>query len=355
MQGRKKRILIVDDTASNIDVLIATLGDEYDLRIAIDGESALKVIDSDDLPDLILLDIMMPGISGYDVCSQLKKSERTTSIRIIFLTSLNEVTEQERGLKLGAEDYIIKPFEPAIVRARVRTQLELKEYRDHLEELVLIRTEALTHAQEATIASLAIMAEFRDPETGGHIQRTKAYIKALAENLQLKNSGLVQDESISLLVQAAPLHDIGKVAIPDSILLKPARLTPEEFKVMERHTTFGSEAICRTKTFYGENELLSLAAEIAESHHEKWDGSGYPRGLKGEQIPLAARLMTIADVYDALISKRPYKEALSHTLAVKTILNGDGYTQPGHFDPNILECFESCHLQFKKIAQDFAD
>lgn len=355
MTTEKKQILIVDDTASNIDVLVATLGNEYDLRIAIDGESALKVIETDVLPDLILLDIMMPGISGYDVCAQLKNCERTSSIRIIFLTSLNEVTEQERGLKLGAEDYIIKPFEPAIVRARVRTQLELKAHKDHLEELVLKRTEALTHAQEATIASLAIMAEYRDPETGGHIQRTKAYIKSLAENLQLKYPGIITDKAISLLFQAAPLHDIGKVAIPDSILLKPSRLTPDEFRTIERHTLFGSEAIYRTKTFYGENEILSLAAEIAEFHHEKWDGSGYPHGRKGDKIPLSARLMTVADVYDALISKRPYKEAMSHTLAVKTILAGDGYTQPDHFDPKILECFESCHLQFKKIAQNFAD
>ncbi len=350
---RKKQILIVDDTASNIDTLIAVLGDEYDLRVAVNGEMALQTLQQTELPDLILLDIMMPGMDGYEVCRRLKSSDRTLGVRVIFLTALATNYEQEKGLSLGAEDYICKPFDPIIVRARVNTQLELKGYRDHLEEQVVLRTEDLVHAQEATIASMAIMAEYRDPETGGHIQRTKSYIHALASELRKNNPGLISEQQHEILYQAAPLHDIGKVAIPDAILLKPARLTADEFSVMKKHTIFGSEAIDRTAAIYGENELLRIAAEIAEYHHEKWDGSGYPHGLKGEAIPLCARLMTIADVYDALISKRPYKKTFSHEVAVKTILEGDGYTHPDHFDPQVLACFAQIHQQFHAIALEF--
>jgi len=349
----KKKILIVDDTSSNIDTLLAVLGDEYDLRVAVDGETALQSLQQDDLPDLILLDIMMPGMDGYEVFSRLKSSTRTRGIGIIFLTALAENSEQEKGLNLGAEDYITKPFDPAIVKARIRIQLELKSYRDHLEELVSLRTDELAHAQEATIASMAIMAEYRDPETGGHIQRTKSYIYALASEINKANPEIINEQMPEILSQAAPLHDIGKVAIPDAILFKPARLTAEEFSIMEKHTIYGSEAIRRTETIHGRNELLRVAAEIAEFHHEKWDGSGYPHGRKGKAIPISARLMTIADVYDALISKRPYKEALNHEMAVKTILEGDGYTYPHHFDPQILACFKSIHPQFHAIALKF--
>jgi len=352
---RKKQILIVDDTLSNIETLMAVLGEEYDLRVAINGERALEALEQDDLPDLILLDIMMPGMDGYEVCSHLKGSARTHGIGIIFLTALNGSSDQAKGLALGAEDYITKPFDPAIVRARVKTQLELKGYRDHLEEQIAIRTEELSHAQEATIASMAIMAEYRDPETGGHIQRTKSYIRALAFALRQKDPQILTEQQQQILYQAAPLHDIGKVAIPDAILLKPARLTADEFAVMEKHTIFGSEAIRRTATINGDNELLRVAAEIAEFHHEKWDGSGYPHGRKGEEIPLCARLMTIADVYDALTSKRPYKEAFSHEEAVKIILEGDGYTHPDHFDPQVLACFAEIHQQFCDIALEFGD
>ena len=355
MVALKKKILIVDDTPANIDTLLAVLGSEYDIRVAIDGETALQTINKGYLPDLILLDIMMPGMDGYEVCSVLKGADRTKGIRIIFLTALSESSEQEKGLSLGAEDYICKPFDPAIVLARVHTQLELKTYRDHLEEKVAARTEALVHANEATIASMAIMAEYRDPETGSHIQRTKAYVRALARGLMDNETFLISMKQLDMLYQAAPLHDIGKVAIPDAILLKPGRLNADEFAVMEKHTLHGSEAIRRTATIYGENELLRVAAEIAEFHHEKWDGSGYPHGRKGKSIPLSARLMTIADVYDALISKRPYKKAFSHEAAVETILDGDGYTRPEHFDPQILAYFKEIHLQFKQIAVEFAD
>lgn len=351
----RRQILIVDDTPSNIDTLLSVLGDQYDLRVAVDGATALQTLQQDVLPDLILLDIMMPGMDGYEVCRQVKNSDRTKGIRVIFLTALSDTSEQEKGLNQGAEDYITKPFDPSIVRVRVKTQLELKHYQDGLEEEILRRTEELAHAQEATIASMAIMAEYRDPETGGHIQRTKSYVRDLAAALSQKNPDLISEQQQKILYQAAPLHDIGKVAIPDAILLKPARLTSDEFAIMEKHTVFGSEAIRRTATINGENELLRIAAEIAEFHHEKWDGSGYPHGRKGKAIPICARLMTIADVYDALISKRPYKPALSHQEAVKIILEGDGYTSPKHFDPQILTCFREIHPQFQQIARAFVD
>ena len=197
MEMRKKQILIVDDTPSNIDILMAVLGDEYDLRVAVDGETALQILQQTSLPDLILLDIMMPGMDGYDVCTQLKNSPKTCGIRIIFLTALTGSSDQEKGLNLGAEDYITKPFDPAIVRARVRTQLELKDYRDDLEEQVASRTKELAHAQEATIASMAIMAEYRDPEPGGHIQRTKSYIRALAFALRENDSQILTERQPS--------------------------------------------------------------------------------------------------------------------------------------------------------------
>jgi len=354
MDRRRKKILIVDDFGPNIDALIAVLGDDYDLRVAVSGNVALQSLQNDDLPDLVLLDIMMPGIDGYEVCKRLKQSERTSGIRIIFLSALTDSSDQEKGFALGAEDYITKPFDPAIVRARVRTQLELKSYRDHLEELVAIRTDDLVHAQEATIASMAIMAEYRDPETGGHIQRTKSYMRLLSSEMMGTYPDLSEPMQ-EVLYQAAPLHDIGKVAIPDAILLKAGRLSDEEFSLMEKHTLYGCDAIRRTEVVCGENMLLTVAAEIAEFHHEKWDGSGYPHGRSGVDIPLSARLMSVADVYDALISNRPYKAAFSHDQAVTTILEGDGRTRPEHFDPRILNCFEQNHLQFHQIALRFAD
>lgn len=351
----KKQLLIVDDNDSNIDTLLAVLGDEYDLRVALDGETALKLVEQHDLPDLILLDVMMPKMDGYEVCQRLKSNDRTSSIRVVFLTALANDADQEKGLELGAEDYITKPFSPAIVRARVRTQLKLKKYRDHLEDLVADKTAQLVHAQEAIIASMAIMAEHRDPETGAHIQRTKAYVKVLAQAMAADMPEILTPQTIEMLYHAAPLHDIGKVAIHDDVLLKPGRLTQEEFAIMEQHTTKGADIIHKTETVVGNNPLLLMAKEIAEFHHEKWDGSGYPKGRSGNDIPLAARLMTVADIYDALITKRPYKRAFTHIEAVKIIVQGDDRTKPEHFDPRVLDCFERIHEQFNVIATKFID
>jgi putative two-component system response regulator len=352
----KKQILIVDDNDFNIDTLVAALGDDYDLRVALDGQTALDLIDqSGQLPDLILLDIMMPRMDGYEVCRRLKSSERTSGIKILFLTAMDDDEDQEKGLRLGADDYIVKPFSPSIIRARVRTHLKLKEYRDHLQEKVAQKTEQLRHAQEAIIASMAVMAERRDPETGAHIQRTKAYVKALACAMAQEMPDKLSRTTIDMLEQAAPLHDIGKVAVPDQVLFKPGPLTREEFEIIKDHTTFGADIIRRTEMIVGDNPLLKIAEQIACCHHEKWDGSGYPNGFAGEDIPIAARLMTIADVYDALISERPYKKAFSHKKAVDIILHGDERTRPEEFDPRLLRCFERIHPQFDEIAHTFVD
>ncbi len=355
MAHKKKQLFIVEDTPANIDILFTVLGDEYDLRVAVSGEIALEALAQGELPDLVLLDIMLPGIDGYEVCRRLKKDPRTRDLCIIFLTALDDSGDQARGFNLGAVDYITKPFDPLVVRARVRTQLELKSYRDQLEEQVRKRTEALVHAQEATIASMAVIAEYRDPETGEHVQRTREYVRLLTRELGREFPDICNELQCDVLAQAAPLHDIGKVAIPDAVLLKTGRLDEEEFAIMQQHTLFGSEAIKRTMQICGPSQLLHTGAEIAEFHHEKWDGSGYPHGLRGDEIPLPARIMAVADVYDALISKRPYKKALEHERAVEIILNGDGYTSPEHFDPRVLDCFERINGALLEIARRVAD
>ncbi len=345
-------ILIVDDTEENVDILIATLGELYDISVAIDGETALEMLE-DFTPDLILLDIMMPGIDGYEVCERLKKETRTLKIPIIFLTALSEAQSEEKGLGLGAVDYITKPFNPFLVKARVKNHLELKMHRDNLELLVQQRTSELELTQEVTIESMGTLAEYRDPETGGHIQRTKHYIQLLANHLKNhpKFSAFLTEETIQSLYKSAPLHDIGKVGVPDHILLKPGRLSKGEFEEMKKHTVYGRDTISKAEKKLGTGSFLHYALEIAESHQEKWDGSGYPNGWAGEEIPISGRLMAVADVYDALISKRVYKAPFSHSKAVAIIQKGSGQ----HFDPDIVAAFLQISEEFRKIALEHAD
>ena len=302
-------ILVVDDTETNIDILVDTLGDDYDVTVAMDGEGALESV-AEELPDLILLDIMMPGMDGYEVCSRLKQDPKAREIPIIFVTAMTDAGDEQKGLDLGAVDYITKPFQPALIKARVRNHLELKRHRDHLEELVKERTRELELTQEVTIESMGTLAEYRDPETGGHIRRTMNYVKALADQLATlpQFAPHLNKVVIEQLYKSAPLHDIGKVGVADSILLKPGKLTDEEFQEMKKHAVYGRDAIRSASRKLGEKSFLAFAEEIAHSHHEKWDGSGYPRGLKGGQIPIPGRIMAIADVYDALISRRVYKK-----------------------------------------------
>jgi putative two-component system response regulator len=347
------KILLVDDNTANLQVLRETLdGLGYKLLIAENGQSALEIVRKAS-PDLILLDIMMPDMDGYEVCRKLKAAASTRHIPVIFLTAMADAEDEARGLSLGAVDYITKPINPELVRARVRNHLELKQYRDSLEELVKERTRELQLTQAVMIESLATLAEYRDPETGGHIKRTQNYVKALAVHLKNhpKFRGELTDEMINLLYLSAPLHDMGKVGVRDHILLKPGRLDEAEFHEMQKHTTYGHDALRITEEKLGKSTFLRLAREIAYAHQEKWDGSGYPRGLKAEEIPVSGRLMALADVYDALISKRVYKPPMPHDDAVRIILDGKGR----HFDPDVVDAFLELQAVFRNIALTYAD
>lgn len=347
------KVLLVDDNTTNLQLLHETLdGLGYKLLIAKNGPTALAIAQKAD-PSLILLDIMMPEMDGYEVCRRLKADRNTTHIPVIFITALADDEDEAKGLGMGAVDYITKPINPELVRARVHNHLELKRHQDHLEKLVAERTRRLALTQAVTIESLATLAEYRDPETGGHIKRTQNYVKALAVHLkdhpQFRSE--LDDEVIDLLYLSAPLHDLGKVGVRDNVLLKPGRLTDEEFEEMKKHTIFGEEALRITEQKLGEDSFLEYARKIAYTHQEKWDGSGYPQGLKGDEIPAPGRLMALADVYDALISKRVYKPPFPHEKAVEIIVEGKGK----HFDPDIVDAFLELEDTFRNIALTFAD
>ncbi len=345
-------VLIVDDTEENVDILVEALANDYNVSVAMDGEFALEFI-HENKPDIILLDIMMPGMNGYEVCEKLKQDKATSEIPIIFLTALTDEQDEAKGLLIGAVDYITKPFSIHLLRARVRNQLELKLHRDHLEQLVQERTRELELTQEVTIESLGTLAEYRDPETGGHIKRTQNYIKLLAEHLKdhPDYKDYLDDVTIEFLYKSAPLHDIGKVGVPDSILLKHGKLSDEEFTEIKRHSVYGRDAIAIAEKKLGKRSFLQYARIMAESHHEKWDGTGYPHGLMAKDIPIPGRLMAIADVYDALISRRVYKPPFSHDKAVGIITDGKGK----HFDPNMVDGFLELEDQFRQIALEYAD
>ena len=357
----RQTILIVDDTPDNITLLSALLKDRYKTKVATHGERALKIAAAAPPPDLILLDIMMPGMDGYEVCERLKADPRTADIPVIFLTAKVQVEDEEKGLKLGAVDYITKPISPPIVLARVETHLTLKNARQFLQDRnafleaeVQRRTREVAAIQDVTILAMASLAETRDNETGNHIRRTQHYVRALAKKLQShpRFARFLTDETIELLFKSAPLHDIGKVGIPDRILLKPGDFTPEEFEIMKTHAALGRDAILAAEKYLNTpNSFLRFAREIAYSHQERWDGAGYPEGLAGDSIPISARLMAVADVYDALISRRVYKPALPHAQATAMIVEGRG----AHFDPDIVDAFVDIADQFRDIAAQFAD
>ena len=357
----KPTILVVDDTPDNLSLMRELLRKDYQVQLANGGERALKLAAMQPQPDLILLDIMMPVMDGYEVCRRLKADAATRDIPVVFLTAKADVEDEKRGLELGAVDYITKPISPPVVLARVKIHLALKAHADFLrdksdflEAEVSKRTREVLAIQDVTILAMATLAETRDLDTGNHIRRTQHYVKALAEKLRThpRFAGVLTDNYIQMLFKSAPLHDIGKVGIPDRILLKPGRLTPEEFEIMKTHTTLGRDAIEHAEIQLGMPvEFLSTAKEIALSHQEKWDGSGYPQGLAGEAIPLSARLMAVADVYDALISRRVYKNSVPHEQAVAIIQEGRGV----HFDPDITDAFVELQETFHAIAARFAD
>ncbi|MDD0840796.1 two-component system response regulator [Curvibacter sp. HBC61] len=354
-------VLVVDDTADNLSLMSSLLKDHYRVKVANNGEKALKIAAQDPAPDLILLDIMMPGLDGYEVCRRLKADPRTQHIPVMFLTARAEVADEEQGLALGAVDYITKPISPPILLARVQTHLTLKassdflrSKSDYLQQEVAMRTLEVQAIQDVTIMVLATLAETRDNDTGNHIRRTQLYVKALAVRLRHhpRFESVLTERNIELLYKSAPLHDIGKVGIPDSILLKPGKLTVEEFEVMKRHPAIGRDAIQDAERRLGiKVKFLTFSKEIAYSHQEKWDGSGYPEGLAGDAIPLSARLMAVADVYDALISKRVYKPAFTHEQACQIVVQGRGQ----HFDPDIVDAFIEIADDFRAIAIRYAD
>ena len=354
-------VLVVDDTPENLTLMGALLRDHFMVKVANNGEKALKIAISDTLPDLVLLDIMMPGTDGYEVCRRLKATAATRDIPVIFLTARSDPDDERMGLALGAVDYITKPISPPILLARVNTHLALKATADflrdksaYLEREVALRTLEVQAIQDVTIMAMTSLAETRDNETGNHIRRIQLYVKALAERLRNhpRFEAVLNERMIELLYKSAPLHDIGKIGIPDSILLKPGKLTVEEFEVMKTHTTLGRKAIEDAERRLGMRvAFLSVSKEIAYSHQEKWDGSGYPQGLAGDQIPVSARLMAVADVYDALINKRVYKAAFSHDQTCSTIVKGKGT----HFDPDMVDAFVSIAEDFRSIALKYPD
>lgn len=353
-------ILIVDDTADNITLLTSLLGDRYKNKVATNGPKALQIAFKTP-PDLILLDIMMPGMDGYAVCKELKNNSVTKDVPVIFLTAKAQEDDETHGFELGAVDYITKPISPPILMARVATHLALQQARKslakHNEELeaeVEARTRQLSGLQDSLITAMASMSETRDNETGRHIRRTQLYMHALAEHLKenpkFKND--LTERNITMIYKSAPLHDIGKVGVPDRILLKPGSLTSEEFDEMKKHTIYGRDTIMAAeKELETPEPFLEVARHIAYHHHEKWDGSGYPTGRKGEEIPIAARMMALADVYDALISKRVYKGAMTHDEAKSIIMQGRG----SHFDPDIVDTFMHVSDLFDSIANTYGD
>jgi putative two-component system response regulator len=363
MQGdyQSATVLVIDDTPDILMLIAELLKDRYRVKAANSGEKALRLLQGNPLPDLILLDIMMQGLSGYDVAEQLKLDIRTRHIPIIFLTSMATTQDEIRGLSLGAADYITKPIIPPVLMARVATQIKVKAAADFLldkneflEQEVQRRTREVTAIQDVTIHAMASLAKTRDYETGNHIRRTQHYIKLLAELLREhpRFHHFLDEETIKLLFKSAPLHDIGKIGIPDRILLKPGRLTLEEFEIMKTHTSLGRDAIQHSEDQLGIGvNFLHLAKEIAYCHHEKWDGSGYPQGLASDDIPISARLMALADVYDALISRRVYKPGIPHVKAVEIIREGRG----SHFDPDICDAFLANVEHFREVAVRFAD
>ena len=346
-------ILVVDDVPANLTLLAGMLKENgYRVRPVPSGKLALKAVENEQ-PDLILLDITMPEMDGFEVCRRLKQDMRYQDIPIIFISALTETLDKVKAFGSGGVDYVTKPFQFDEVEARVEThlrlrrlQLELEKHNFHLEDLVKEKVAEISDSQMATIIAVAKLAEYRDDETGYHIERTRIFCKVLAEKMRenLRYTDSINDAFIENIYHAATLHDIGKVGIPDNILLKPGKLTPEEFEVIKTHTVIGARTLQASRSKYPRNAFVNMGIAIAHSHHERWDGNGYPDGLVGEDIPLSARIMALADVYDALRSKRPYKEAFSHDKSCGIILEAAGRD----FDPMVIDAF-------KAVTSEFAD
>ncbi len=353
MDEIRSKILIVDDTKTNIDVLVGILSSQYDLYVALDGKKALFLAEKVK-PDLILLDVMMPEMDGYETLRRMRVNPALDNIPVIFLTAKSDVQSEQIGLDLGAVDYIAKPFTPRLVQLRIKNQLDYKRQRDHLNDLVCEKTADLSKTLKVLLTSLGALAEYRDPETGEHIKRTQIVVQRLAEILKSHPkfvAAIPSNEYVNYYATAAPLHDIGKVGIHDEILRKPGKLTPEEREIMSAHPQMGYDVLMEATRELHNNPMIKIAADIALGHHERWDGMGYPNKKKAEEIPVGARLMAVADVYDALVSRRPYKEPFPHEVAVEEIVKGKG-TQ---FDPDVVEAFLSIADDLPSMYEKFKD
>lgn len=348
---KKPLVLVVDDDESVRLLLQRQMQlDGYSVVAAESGVSAVEKA-TELAPDIVLLDAMMPGIDGFSVAETLKGSERTSTIPIIMVTALNDQESRLRALKAGAQEFLSKPIDRHEVSLRVRNMLMLREYTNFLAdqnrmlgEMVEERSKQVLASYRETIETLSRAATYKDEATGSHVRRISHYTGELAVAMGM-NAGFCET-----IRYASPMHDIGKIAIPDAILLKPGTLTHDEWAIMRTHTTLGAQLLRG-----GDSPYLQMGAEIALHHHERWDGAGYPAGLKGQLIPISARIMNICDQYDALRSERPYKRALSHGTAVEVIMAGDGRTLPSHFDPDVLAAFGRCAERFREIYETIAD
>ena len=345
----RKHVLIIDDDATNLKVAKKILNPEYKISLLISGIQALKFL-SKNKPDLILLDIDMPDMDGYETLIKIRQNPELCDIPVILLTDLSNSENYIKEIESGTVDFIIKPFIPQIMLSRIKIHLEFSEYKNDLENKVHEKTEIIEHLQDVMMLSLAELVECRDENTGGHVKRTAEYVRILTE--EIVEAGLYNDilteEYIKDIVRSAPLHDVGKIGIDDSTLLKAGALDDEEFEHMKNHAELGGQTIQKMINETNVESFLYIAKDMAHYHHEKWDGSGYPCGLKGEEIPISARIMAIADVYDALTTKRPYKEAFDHDVAVKIITDGKGKM----FDPKIVDVFEEIHYKFQLVNLD---
>lgn len=351
-------ILVVDDMPENAAVLsrfLAPMG--YKVEAVNDGETALVYVNKQP-PDIILLDLAMPGMDGFEVCQRLKESPETRHIPIIIITGLTDREANIHAIEAGADDFLIKPFDRVLLEARIKNSLKTKilqdqllEYQHELEERVQLRTQQLERTQQVAVFSLAKLAESRDTETGDHLDRIREYTREISLEVGRGDQygPMVDNAFIQQIYQSSPLHDIGKVGIPDQILLKPGKLTVAEFDLMKTHTLIGGNTLQAADQEAGGNSFLSMGRDIAFYHHEKWDGSGYPYGLSEDAIPLAARIVALADVYDALATKRPYKEPMDHETSKKIIVEGRGK----HFDPVVVDAFLAREARFFEIRDQF--
>jgi putative two-component system response regulator len=360
-------ILVVDDNEMNRDLLRRRLEQQH-LRVmtAEDGQQAINMIGEQNF-DMVLLDIMMPGLNGYEVLDYIKGQANLRHIPVIMISALDEMDSIIRCIEAGADDYLPKPFNPVLLKARVNAGLDKKRWHDqelayrqelqyqnqHLEERVGAQVKQIAAAELATIFALSKLSESKDPDTGAHLERMREYCKVLAQQLSLhpRFQNIINSEFITSIYAASPLHDIGKVGIPDHILMKPGKLTSEEWEVMKLHPLIGADTLRAVLKQFPNNPILQTGVEIAEGHHERWDGSGYPHQLKGEDIPISARILALADVYDALTSQRCYKEAFDHAHCRQLIIEG----RESHFDPLIVDAYLAVEEEFVRIRLEFQD